>query len=140
MFVAGVELDLALLRVAPPAVVTFAADHLRVPLALGLIVGFSMHWGAPAALLLGSLFASHTLLVYPTVRTAGLSGHPAVATAVGATVITDTAVAGRAGRRVRLAAGRRARPPIALQIVVGLVVLVVFTLLLLPRVVRLAFR
>jgi Kef-type K+ transport system membrane component KefB len=140
MFVAGVELDLALLRVHRRAVITFSLLTFTFPLTLGLIVAFSLHWSAPAALLLGSLFASHTLLVYPTVRAAGLSGHPAVATAVGATVITDTlslvtlaAVSGS-----QLVGGGPAA--IAVQIVVGLVVVVVFTLVILPRVVRLAFR
>ena len=44
----------------------------------------------PAMCLLGALLASHTLLVYPTLRDAGLDNDPAVATAVGATVLTDT--------------------------------------------------
>ena len=90
MFVAGVELDLGLLRVHRRAVVIFGLSAFAIPMLFGSAVGFSMHWEAPAALLLGSLMASHTLLVYPTVRNAGLSGHRAVATAVGATVLTDT--------------------------------------------------
>ncbi|MBV9050341.1 MAG: cation:proton antiporter, partial [Solirubrobacterales bacterium] len=91
MFVAGVELDLALLRVHRRAVLIFAALTFAVPMLFGSVIGFSRGWGAPAALLLGALLASHTLLVYPTVREAGLATHRAVAAAVGATVLTDTA-------------------------------------------------
>lgn len=140
MFVAGVELDLALLRVHRGAVILFGTVSFIVPMAFGSVVGFSMSWGAPAALLLGSLMASHTLLVYPAVRDAGLSTHPAVATAVGATVITDTAslVVLAAVSGSQLEGGGPVS--IAIQIAFGLVVLAAFSLIVLPRLVRYAFR
>jgi Kef-type K+ transport system membrane component KefB len=140
MFVAGVELDLGLVRVHRRAVIIFGLLAFSIPLAFGSAIGFSMHWEAAAALLLGSLMASHTLLVYPTVRDAGLSAHRAVATAVGATVLTDTAslvvLAFVSGSQ--LEGGSPAS--IALQVVFGLVVLVIFTMVVLPRLVRLGFR
>ena len=43
-----------------------------------------------AAALLGSVFASHTLVTYPLIRSHGLATNRAVAITVGATVITDT--------------------------------------------------
>ena len=140
MFVAGVELDLALLRVHRRAVLIFGLITFAIPMALGSAVGFSMSWGAPAALLLGALLASHTLLTYPAVRSAGLSTHPAVATAVGATVMTDTAslVVLAAVSGSQLVGGGAAS--IGVQVAVGLIVLVAFSLVLLPRLVRLAFR
>jgi Kef-type K+ transport system membrane component KefB len=140
MFVAGVELDLALLRVHRRAVLIFGLITFAIPMALGSAVGFSMSWGAPAALLLGALLASHTLLTYPAVRSAGLSTHPAVATAVGATVLTDTAslVVLAAVSGSQLVGGGAAS--IGAQVAVGLIVLVAFSLVLLPRLVRLAFR
>ena len=91
MFVAGVELDIGLVRVHRRAVVLFGLVAFGFPMLFGSVVGFSLNWSAPAAILLGSLMASHTLLVYPTVRQVGLAAHRAVATAVGATVLTDTA-------------------------------------------------
>lgn len=140
MFVAGVELDLALLQVHRRAVLSFGVITFTLPMALGVIVGISMSWSAAAALLLGALLASHTLLTYPAVRGAGLASHPAVATAVGATVITDTAslivLAAVSGTQV----SGGSPSSIALQIVVGLLVLAAFSLVLLPRLVRLAFR
>ncbi len=140
MFVAGVELDLALVRVHRRAVLTFGAISFTLPLLLGILVGFSMSWSVPAALLLGALLSSHTLLSYPAVREAGLSTDLGVATAVGATVLTDTAalVVLAAVSGSQLAGGGPAS--IALQIVVGLTVLGVFSLVLLPRLARLAFR
>ena len=119
---------------------SFGLSAFAIPLLLGTSVGFSLSWSAPAALLLGSLVASHTLLTYPTVRNAGLSTHRAVATAVGATVITDTAslvvLAFVAGSQVK--GGSVAS--IGLQVVFGLLVLAIFCLLILPRIVSFAFR
>ncbi len=140
MFVAGVELDLGLVRVHRRAVVIFGVLAFLIPMAFGSAIGFALHWETAAALLLGSLMASHTLLVYPTVRDAGLASHRAVATAVGATVLTDTAslvvLAFVSGSQ--LEGGSLAS--ITLQVVFGLVVLVIFSLVVLPRLVRLGFR
>ena len=140
MFVAGVELDLALLRVHRRYVAMFGVITFALPFAFGSTVGFAMSWSTPAALLLGSLMASHTLLTYPTVRNAGLATTPAVATAVGATVLTDTASL----IVLALVSGSQldggSTVSIALQVVVGLIVLVIFSLVVLPRLVRLAFR
>ncbi len=140
MFVAGVELDLALLRVHRRAVIAFALITFACPMLLGSVVGFSMNWSAPAALLLGAVFSSHTLLLYPTVRQAGLTTHPAVATAVGATVITDTlalvVLAGVSGSQ--LVGGSPVS--IALQVAFGLAALLIFSLIVLPRIARFAFR
>ena len=75
MFVAGVELDLGLVSQHRRSVVRFGLSAFAIPLLLGTSVGFSLSWSAPAAILLGSLMASHTLLTYPAVRNAGLSTH-----------------------------------------------------------------
>jgi Kef-type K+ transport system membrane component KefB len=140
MFVAGVELDLRLVSQHRRSVVLFGALAFTFPLILGSSVGFSMHWSAPAALLLGSLMASHTLLTYPVVRGAGLSTHRAVATAVGATVLTDTAslivLAFVAGSQAKSGSASS----IGLQVAFGLVVLAIFSFVILPRIVRIAFR
>ena len=140
MFVAGVELDLGLIRVHRRAVAIFGLSAFAIPMLFGSAVGFSMHWEASAALLLGSLMASHTLLVYPTVRNAGLSAHRAVATAVGATVLTDTlslvVLAVVSGSQED--GGSPAS--VGLQVAFGLLVLGVFSFVILPRLVRLAFR
>jgi len=88
----------------------------------------------------GSLVASHTLVTYPTVRALGLGSNGAVATAVGATVLTDTlallvlaAVAGSA-------TGQASGAGLALQMALGLSALVVWCFLVLPLVGRAFFR
>ncbi len=140
MFVAGVELDLGLVRVHRASVLGFSAITFALPMSLGVAVGLGLGWDVPASLLLGSLLASHTLLLYPAARGAGLAADRGVATAVGATALTDTAslIVLAAVSGSELAGGTAAE--IALQIVVGLAVLLAFTLLLLPRLARLGFR
>jgi Kef-type K+ transport system membrane component KefB len=140
MFVAGVELDLNLLRRYRRSAVVFGLVTFALPMALGTTVGLALGWQTSAAILLGSLLASHTLITYPTVRDAGLSSDPAVATAVGSTVLTDTltlvvlaAVAGSVG-------GGRTPLEVAVQLVVGLTVLISFSLIVLPRAGAWAFR
>jgi Kef-type K+ transport system membrane component KefB len=140
MFVAGVELDLSLVRIHRQAVLIYGVLTFALPMLFGTVIGLALGWILPAALLLGALLSSHTLLLYPTVRGAGLSADRGVATAVGATVLTDTAalVVLAAVSGTQVAGGSPAS--IAVQIVLGLTVLVLFTMLLLPRLARLAFR
>src|ERR1700761_4016908 len=136
MFVAGVELDLALVRVHRRAVISFGLVTFLMPMALGTIIGLSLGWEPAAALLLGALLSSHTLLLYPTARAAGLTADRGVATAGGATVLTDTlALVGLAAVSGSQTAGG-STASIALQIVVGLAVLSGFTLGLLPIIAR----
>ena len=90
MFVAGLELDLQLLKEYRVAAIVLGLLAFVVPFAAGLLIGSALGWSTGATVLLGALFSSHTLIVYPTLRDAGLGGHPAVASAVGATVLTDT--------------------------------------------------
>ena len=140
MFVAGVELDLTLLRVHRNAAVGFGILTFSFPMAFGVAVGFGLGFSTAASLLLGSLLASHTLVLYPLARGAGLASDPAIASAVGATVLTDTlalvVLAGVSGSSLEGGSG----VDVAIQIGVGLLVLLAFSLLVLPRLVRLAFR
>ncbi len=140
MFVAGVELDLNLLRRHRRSAVVFGLLTFLLPMAFGTTVGLGLGWEVLAAILLGSLLASHTLITYPTVRDAGLASDPAVATVVGSTVLTDTltlvvlaAVAGAVG-------GGRSTLDVAIQIVVGLTVLIAFSMLVLPLLAGWAFQ
>ena len=140
MFVAGVELDLNVLRQYRRSAVAFGLLTFVFPWTSGTIVGVALGWETEAAILLGALLASHTLITYPSVRDAGLASDPAVATVVGSTVLTDTlalvvlaAVAGSVG-------GGRSGLEVAVQITVGLVVLIAFSMLVLPRFAGWAFK
>jgi Kef-type K+ transport system membrane component KefB len=140
MFVAGVELDLNQARRHRSSTLAFGGITFVLPMAAGTALGLALDWGVPASLLLGSLVASHTLITYPLVQKAGLAGDPAVATAVGATVLTDTlalvVLAGVSGSET----GEGSSAAIALRIVVGLAVLTAFSFGVLPRAARWALR
>lgn len=138
MFVAGVELDLSLIQLHRRGVIIFSALTFAVPMIFGTAVGFLLDWSVPAALLLGSLLASHTLLTYPIIRRSGLSASPAAATAVGATVVTDTlaliVLAAVAGTET----GSGSTVEIMIQLVIGLILLGLATLWLMPKLARFA--
>ena len=90
MFVAGLELDLNVFARVRQASITFGLLTFALPQTVGTVVAFALGFNPLAAILIGSLWASHTLVVYPIVQRYGLTADPAVATTVGATVITDT--------------------------------------------------
>jgi Kef-type K+ transport system membrane component KefB len=141
MFVAGLELDLRMLERYRRAAVALGLLAFIVPFGLGLVIGFGiLGWSAPATFLLGALFSSHTLIVYPTLRDAGLGGNAEVATAVGATVLTDVlalcVLAVVAGTQT----GSGSPVVILAEIGIGLVVLVVVGISALPRAVDAGLR
>jgi Kef-type K+ transport system membrane component KefB len=140
MFVAGLELDLQVLKDYRRAAVGLGLLAFAIPAALGLCVAVILGWSLPAMFLLGALLASHTLIVYPRLREAGLADHPAVASAVGATVLTDTlalvVLAVVAGSQTDSGS-----PAYILgEIVVGFAVLIGVGLWALPRIVDAALR
>jgi Kef-type K+ transport system membrane component KefB len=132
MFVSGLELDLGVFRVYRRKAIAFGLAAFILPFLCGTAVGKGLSFSLPAAILLGSLAASHTLITYPLVREAGLARNPAVASAVGATVLTDTlsltVLAVVAGTQT----GSGSTASIILELVIGMVVLGVFSLFLVP--------
>ncbi len=140
MFVAGLELDLGVLKEYRRAAVAFGVIGFALPFVAGLAIGFALGWSLPATFLLGALLSSHTLIVYPTIREAGLSDNPAVASAVGATVLTDTIALVVLAIVAGTQTGSGSPQVIVAEIVVGLAVLLVVGLLVLPRVVDAALR
>ena len=140
MFVAGLELDLRVLKEYRRAAVAFGLIGFAIPFLGGLAIGFALGWSLPATCLLGALLSSHTLIVYPTLRDAGLSGNPAVASAVGATVLTDTIALVILAIVAGTQTGSGSPQVIVAEIAIGLVVLLVVGLLVLPRAVDAALR
>jgi Kef-type K+ transport system membrane component KefB len=90
MFIAGLEIDLRIVREHRAAVAAFgllAFFLSAVPAAAGgLLLGMEL----PAAVLIGALVSSHTLLAYPILMRLQLLRRLPVVTAVGGTLITDT--------------------------------------------------
>jgi len=139
MFTAGLELDLDVFARYRKQAITFAMITFAVPLVAGVGVGLGFGMDVSAAILLGSLLASHTLISYPTIRRQGLAANSVVASAVGATVLTDTlalvvlaVISGEAG-------GSASGGELVAQVGLGLLVVAGFSFLVLPRVTRLWF-
>jgi Kef-type K+ transport system membrane component KefB len=91
MFVAGLELDLDDFIEHRRDSIGFGIATFLIPMALGTVVSLALGFELLASLLLASCWASHTLITYPVFQRVGTVGNRAVATSVGATIITDTA-------------------------------------------------
>jgi Kef-type K+ transport system membrane component KefB len=91
MFFAGLEIDLVQFRRTGHRSLVFGLTTFALPLASGLFAGLIFGYSWLAALLIGSLLASHTLLGYPIVQRLGLARDEAVTVTLGATIFTDVA-------------------------------------------------
>jgi len=90
LFQAGLELDLrGFLRHRRRSLV-LGVSSFALPLLLAVVIMPWLGFGTAAVLLLGAIVASHTLLAYPVAARLGIARDPAVTTAVGGTLITDT--------------------------------------------------
>ena len=89
MFCAGLEIDLALFRRARNRVMIFGLFTTLLPLLLGAAVGLVFGYPPVAAIVIGSLLASHTLLASPIVARLGVIRLEPVTVTFGATVISD---------------------------------------------------
>lgn len=90
MFLAGLEIDLHQARQQRLHSLVFGLLTFLFPLTLGLAGG---HWllgmALPTALLLASMFSSHTLLTFPAIGKLQLAKSRAVITTIGGTILTD---------------------------------------------------
>lgn len=91
MFVAGLEIDLAEFRKTRDRSLLFGVLTFLFPMVAGTGIGLLFGMGPNAAILIGSLLASHTLLGYPIINRLGVGRTEAVAVTVGATIFTDIA-------------------------------------------------
>jgi Kef-type K+ transport system membrane component KefB len=140
MFVAGLELDLHVLRDYKRAAVALGLLAFAIPVAGAFLAGWAMGWSLAATCLLGALCSSHTLITYPRLRAAGLGGNPAVASAVGATVLTDTLALIVLALVSGTETGSGSPAAVVGEIALGFAVLIVVGLIVLPRAVDAAFR
>ncbi len=90
MFVAGIALDLNQFKKLKARSLTFGLVSFFVPQLLGIATGmYLLNFDLPAAVLLGSIVGSHTLLGYPIASRLGLTKNVAVTTTMGGTIVTD---------------------------------------------------
>ena len=91
MFLAGLEIDVEDFRKNSRKSLLFGLYTFFISIILGIIVGlYILDFSLFSSILIGSIFASHTLIVYPVVSKLGVSTNKAVTIAVGGTIITDT--------------------------------------------------
>lgn len=91
MFNAGLEIDLKQLESARSKALVFAGLSFLLGELSGVAIGRFAGMSWQASLLLGSVYASQTLVAYPIVSNLGIIRNEAVAITVGATVFTDIA-------------------------------------------------
>src|SRR6516165_9458671 len=89
MFFAGAEIDLSQFRRTGKRSMVFGGLTFSIPLVIGAVVAMLAGYTLLAAVLVGSLLASHTLLGFPIVQRMKLVTYEAVAVTVGGTVFTD---------------------------------------------------
>lgn len=91
MFLAGLELDLHHVSRAKYRCITFGLLTFVIPQILGTLAGhYLLGFDWPASILLASMFASHTLLAYPTAVRLGISRSEPVLVTIGGTMIDNT--------------------------------------------------
>lgn len=91
MFLAGLEIDLTEFKKNSGKSLVFGLYTFLIPMALGTLTGlYVLHFSMLTSVLLASMFASHTLIVYPILSKLGVTKNRAVNIAIGGTMITDT--------------------------------------------------
>jgi Kef-type K+ transport system membrane component KefB len=89
MFFAGLEVNLALFRQQIHRSIMFGVATTFLPLLLGILVTLGLGYGLLAAIVVGSLLASHTLLGSTIVARLGLRNSEPFVVTVGATMMSD---------------------------------------------------
>jgi len=90
VFLAGLELDLNRFNEYRQRSIIFGFLSFGIPMALAVGVMPLLGYDYPAAILIGAIIGSHTLLAYPVVSRLGIVKNPAVITVIGGTLVTDT--------------------------------------------------
>ncbi|NTS43507.1 cation:proton antiporter [Flavisolibacter sp. BT320] len=90
MFTAGLEIDLEEFRKSRLASFVFGLFTFLVPMLVGTtIIYYFFRFSIESSLLMGSMFASHTLLAYPIASKYGVARIKSVTLSIGGTIITD---------------------------------------------------
>ncbi|WP_369691769.1 cation:proton antiporter [Alkalihalobacillus trypoxylicola] len=138
-FIAGLEMDLDGFKKNRHSSLTFGTLSFIVPFILGSVASYFIGYPLLAAILIGSIIGSHTLLAFPIASRLGVSKNRAVTTTVGGTMITDTAaflilaiVAGAANGIINA--------EFWITMIVSLIVYVLAVFLIIPRLSRFFFR
>jgi Kef-type K+ transport system membrane component KefB/mannitol/fructose-specific phosphotransferase system IIA component (Ntr-type) len=89
MLMVGLELDLHEFARHRVRSVVFGLASAVVPGTVGTTAAMALGYSTPSALLVGSAFASHTLLAYPIASRLGIVRNRAVISTLGGTILTE---------------------------------------------------
>ncbi|HVK96301.1 MAG TPA: cation:proton antiporter, partial [Flavisolibacter sp.] len=90
MFIAGLEIDLEEFRKNRITSLVFGLFTFIFPMVIGTFVANTvLKFSYESSLLMGSMFASHTLLAYPIASKYGISRIRSVTLSIGGTIVTD---------------------------------------------------
>jgi Kef-type K+ transport system membrane component KefB len=90
MFSAGLEIDLEEFRKSRVASLVFGLFTFAIPIVLGTLTAYYLlRFSIESSLLMGSMFASHTLLAYPIASKYGIARIKSVTLSIGGTIVTD---------------------------------------------------
>ena len=90
MLLAGLEINLLDFKRNKNKSLVFGLLTFAIPQVAGTFVFRLLGFSWPAAILIASMFASHTLVGYPIITKLGITRNRAVLTTVGGTIFTDT--------------------------------------------------
>jgi Kef-type K+ transport system membrane component KefB len=140
MFLAGLEIDMQEFKQNRSKSIVFGAFTFFIPIISGFFVCiYVFQFQFWAALLLASMFSTHTLLSYPIVSNMGIVKNRAVQLTFGGTIITDTAVLILLGIITNVVKNEISSV-FWIKTIIMLSALVLGTLFLLPRITRWFFR
>ena len=140
MFLAGLEMDMEEFKYNKSKSIVFGAFTFFIPIIIGFFVCiFVLQYSFWAALLLASMFSTHTLLSYPIVSNMGIVKNRAVQMTFGGTIITDSAVLILLGVITNLSQGNFS-VDYWIKLILMIAVLVIGTLYVLPRLSKWFFR
>ncbi len=91
MFSAGLEIDLHQFGHVRNKALLFGLFTFAIPQLSGIALGRGLGLALASAVLLGSVYASHTLIAFPILSRLGIVHNEAVSVTIGATVLTDVA-------------------------------------------------
>ncbi len=140
MFLAGLEIDMQEYKQNRSKSLLFGALTFFIPIIIGYITCvYVFHYTLWPALLLASMFSTHTLLSYPIVSNMGIVKNRAVQISFGGTIITDSAVLILLGVITNVVGGE-VNFLFWVRLIISLSLLFFSVLYLLPKVSRWFFR
>lgn len=141
MFLAGLEIDMFHLKMNLRKGLFFGALTLFIPLVVGLFTSvYLLHLSWTTAMLLGSMYASHTLLAYPVAARLGVTKSPAVLIAIVGTILAVIGALIVLAAAVDVENEGQFRPERLLMLIVRTALWAGAILYLVPRLTRLFFK